>query len=204
MGIKFFLKNYPGLFFIAFFEGGIIMAVEIMGGNILTAYFGNSIYLWSGILGISLVGLAIGYFVGGKISLTPDAKKLYFLIGSISFFTFLIPFVADAIIPLVLNMNIKMGITIGCIVVLLPVMILCGMVSPYIIQLTTINSNNAGKNAGTVYSISTAGGIVFTFLTGFLLIPIFGIRKSMLIMGGVFLFIGAMYMFGKSNKKRPN
>lgn len=204
MTIKYFLRNYPGLFFVTFIEGGIVMAVEIMGGNILTAYFGTSIYLWSGILGISLVGLAIGYFTGARFSLKLEPKKFYFLIGGISFFTALIPITADYIIPPLLGLSTKVGITMACFFILMPVMILCGMVSPYIIQLITINSNVVGKNAGTVYSVSTAGGIVFTFLTGFLLMPTYGIRKSILMIAGLFLLSGVSYILLKSNKKRPN
>lgn len=204
MNIKYFLRNYPSLFFVTFLEGAIVMAVEIMGGNILTAYFGTSIYLWSGILGISLVGLAIGYFTGARFSLKPATKKFYFLIGGISFFTALIPITADYIIPPLLELNTKVGITMACVFILTPVMILCGMVSPYIIQLITINSNVVGKNAGTVYSVSTAGGIVFTFLTGFLLMPTYGIRISILMIAGLFLLSGVWYILLKSNKKRPN
>jgi hypothetical protein len=200
MDIKYFLKEYPGLFVITFLEGSIVMAVEIIGGNILTAHFGSSIYLWSGILGISLAGLAVGYFAGARFSLRPENKKLYALLSGIFFFTATIPFVADLILPLVLDLDIRAGVTIACLFILMPVMILCGMISPYIIQLVTKIPSEAGKAAGTVYSVSTAGGIIFTFLTGFLLIPVFGLRKSIFLMAGLFLIMALIYIL--MNRKK--
>jgi hypothetical protein len=188
------------LFVITFLEGSIVMAVEIIGGNILTAHFGSSIYLWSGILGISLAGLAVGYFAGARFSLRPENKKLYALLSGIFFFTATIPFVADLILPLVLDLDIRAGVTIACLFILMPVMILCGMISPYIIQLVTKIPSEAGKAAGTVYSVSTAGGIIFTFLTGFLLIPVFGLRKSIFLMAGLFLIMALIYIL--MNRKK--
>jgi hypothetical protein len=200
MDIKYFFKEYPGLFVITFLEGAIVMAVEIIGGNILTAHFGSSIYLWSGILGISLTGLAVGYFAGAKFSLRPENKKLYALLSGIFFFTATIPFVADLILPSVLDLDIRSGITIACFFILMPVMVLCGMISPYIIQLITENPNIAGKTAGTVYSVSTAGGIIFTFLTGFLLIPTLGLRNSIFLMACLFLVMSLLYILMKRKK----
>lgn len=203
MGIKDFIKKYPGLFSIAFVEGAIVMAVEILGGNILTAYFGNSIYLWSGILGVSLGGLAIGYFAGAGFSGNPVKRKFYSLLTGIFVLTTLVPFVADGLIPSMLDLDIKTGITVGCIITLMPVMILCGMITPFIIQLTVIKTDNkAGKNAGTVYSVSTAGGILFTFLSGLYFIPEFGLRKSLIIMAGVFLIAGMTYFFWERKKEK--
>lgn len=200
MSINYFFKNFTGLFFIALSEGAIVMAVEILAGNILTAYFGNSIYMWSGILGISLAGLAIGYFAGARFSLKPDKNVFYALILAVSLSTAVIPFIVDKIMPSVLNFEIKLGITAGCIITIMPVMILCGMITPFIIQLISSDAKKVGKSAGTVYSVSTGGGILFTFLSGFLFIPEFGLRKSILIMSIVFLIAGLLYFFFQRKK----
>jgi hypothetical protein len=195
MSIKQLFKENPGLFILALLEGAIVMSVEIMGGNILTVFFGSSIYLWSGILGISLAGLAIGYFAGARFSLQPENKKLLFLVAVIALFTASIPVLANGVIPSLLDLDPRVGITIACIIILIPVMIGCGMISPYIIQLITKSESAAGVSAGTVYSVSTAGGILFTFLTGFVLIPDLGIRKSLFLIAFLFLLAGTAYFF---------
>lgn len=202
MTIKNFFIKYPFLFIIAFIEGGIIMAIEVMGGNILATFYGSSIYLWTGILALSLAGLAAGYLIASKFSENISMKKLFFIILGISFFTTTIPLIADYLIPFTLNFEIRLGVIVGCFLLLFPVMLFCGIVSPYIIQLITIDGKSAGKNAGIVYFVSTFGGIVFTFITGFWIMPSLGIRKSLLVLGLVVLFFGFINLIKKTNAKK--
>ena len=51
---------------IIFVTGGAILALELLASRILTPYFGVSLYIWSGILSITLVSLAAGYWRGGR------------------------------------------------------------------------------------------------------------------------------------------
>jgi len=44
------------------------MAIELLGAKILAIYYGNSLYVWTSVLGITLAGLAAGYFAGGFVS----------------------------------------------------------------------------------------------------------------------------------------
>ena len=53
---------------IIFITGGAILALELLASRILTPYFGVSLYIWSGILSITLVSLAAGYWYGGRLA----------------------------------------------------------------------------------------------------------------------------------------
>ncbi len=55
-----------------------------------------------------------------------------------------------------------------------PPTFLLGMVAHYSIKLATKNISHLGNVSGTLYSISTLGGIVGTFGTVFILIPEWG------------------------------
>ena len=44
------------------------MAVELLGAKMMAPFFGSSLYVWASILGVTLGGLAIGYFSGGFLS----------------------------------------------------------------------------------------------------------------------------------------
>jgi predicted membrane-bound spermidine synthase len=60
--------------------------------------------------------------------------------------------------------------------------LLCmGMISPTIIQLLNMELKKTGKTAGTIYAVSTVGGITMTLLMGFYFLPEWGIRKSVLL-----------------------
>lgn len=197
MNLKNFFLTYPVLFFIAFIEGGVVMAVEIIGGHLLTASFGSSVYLWSGILGTSLAGLAAGYYIGSLSAAKATMKRLYLVAAGIAVLTASIPLIKDVIVDAASGLELKAGITVACLVLIFPALLLCGIVSPYIIHLITLGGKHAGRQAGTVYSVSTAGGIAFTFVTGFVLIPYLGIRLSILLIAASLLLCILPALFGK-------
>jgi hypothetical protein len=55
------------------------------------------------------------------------------------------------------------------------------MVSPLVIRLLASDLESVGRAAGTVYAVSTAGGVLATFVYGFVLIPFAGLRASALV-----------------------
>src|SRR5918999_1399501 len=56
------------LYAIIFVSGAAILALELLASRIMTPYFGVSLYIWTGILSITLVSLALGYWLGGKLA----------------------------------------------------------------------------------------------------------------------------------------
>src|SRR3954453_22307058 len=59
---------------IIFVTGGSILALELLASRIMTPYFGVSLYIWTGILSITLLALALGYWAGGRLAAKPAAK----------------------------------------------------------------------------------------------------------------------------------
>ncbi|MCP5044995.1 MAG: hypothetical protein GY944_28535, partial [bacterium] len=49
-----------------FLTGAVTLAMELLASRILTPYFGVSLFIWSGILSITLIALALGYYLGGR------------------------------------------------------------------------------------------------------------------------------------------
>jgi predicted membrane-bound spermidine synthase len=178
---------------ISFLEGGAVMVIELLGAKIIAPYYGASLYVWSSVLGVTLGGLALGYFLGGYLSEKLRNQNLLFtviLLGA--FFTCLAPLTAPKIMYFTDSLGIRFGSLISVLLFLSPPLVCMGMVSPIIIQL--INKNEgAGKAAGSVYAISTVGGIFATFLFGFYLIPETGIRASSYITGSVLGLIALAY-----------
>ena len=72
------------LYTIIFISGAAILALELLASRIMTPYFGVSLYIWSGILSITLISLAAGYWHGGRLASgksgrAPPPEKLAFL-----------------------------------------------------------------------------------------------------------------------------
>lgn len=173
-------RTSPGLLYlVSFFEGGALMAVELLGAKMIAPYYGTSLYVWSAVLACTLGGLALGYLAGGLLSNRGKGEKpLYTIVALSALLTFLLPFTGKFIMEATMNLSLKTGITLSAFVLLTPPVFLFGMVSPLIINLLSTVASRVGRAAGTVYAVSTTGGICATFLTGFYLAPFIGIKES--------------------------
>ncbi|HLP10780.1 MAG TPA: fused MFS/spermidine synthase [Flavobacteriales bacterium] len=161
---------------LSFIEGGSVMAAELLGAKLLAPFFGSSLYVWSSVMAVTLLGLAIGYFIGGTLSTRPgNEKRLYVVLVIGAVMIALMPFTVQFCFALFSKMSLLKSVIASSICLLVPPVFLMGMVSPLIISLVDTEIKNPGKSSGTVYAVSTVGGIIATFLFGFYIIPKLGL-----------------------------
>ena len=164
------------LLFFAFFEGFCVMAVELFSAKLIAPYFGSSLYVWASVLGITLLSLMIGYYSGGLISKKKNKSQLLFIILALSgIFISLIPISGNFIMNQLIDYSVAIGSSISLLFYMLPALIGLGMTSPLIISILNEHVDDSGKTAGLIYGISTLGGVIGVFTTGFYLLPEFGI-----------------------------
>ena len=153
------------------------MNVELLGAAMETPFYGNSLYVWTSVIGITLAGLAAGYFLGGLVSKKfPQTNTLFYLLLLAAMLVVVMPFWGNLVMIRTLDWGYMAGGIISCTLFLFPPLVCFGMTSPVIIKLITDKISNAGNIAGNVYAVSTAGGIITTFLTGFYILPIYGLK----------------------------
>lgn len=188
------------LLFVALIEGGSLMAVELLGAKLINPYFGISPYVWAAVLAVTLTGLAFGYLVGGRVSKrNVPARFLWKIILLAALIVFILPQIAGSFLGGLINIQFELGVIIAAFFILALPLFLFGIVSPVIIELITVERSNSGKNAGLVYAISTLGGIFFTFLFGFYLIPYHGVSLSALYIAVLLVVASIVVLF--INKK---
>ena len=188
------LGRFWFLFLVAFVEGGAVMAVEITGAKIVGPYYGTSLYVWSAVLALTLGGLATGYFAGGWVSrYFPERRALFTIILISAVLVAPMPWIAPWVMEMTLGMDIRLGITISALVYLFPPLVCFGMVSPMIIRLISLHKDLIGKATGTVYAVSTLGGILVTFLVVFYAIPEVGMRETLLVTAAFLAFFPLLY-----------
>lgn len=173
--------SYKKLYTISFIEGASVMAVEIAGAKLLAPFFGSSLYVWSSVMAITLGGLASGYFLGGKLSKRKDKERMLFYILAIAVCCMSsMPFLNSLLYSAANYLSLLPAVVISTFVLLFPTMLCMGATSPLIISVLTTQVNDSGENSGKIYAISTTGGILATFLSGFYLIPNYGITFTLL------------------------
>ncbi len=184
------------LLMLSFIEGSCVMVAELAGGKMLAPFYGTSLYVWASTLSITLGALTIGYYLGGLLGnheIEKRKKFLFLIIACASALVILMPVWANYIMKQTLNLSFLKGLVISQLGFLsLPVLGM-GMVSPLIISLIGENSSS-GKAAGSVYAISTLGGVIATLLTGFWLVPLIGISIPCVVAGSLLFVLNILFL----------
>lgn len=195
------MQNHKRFYIISFFEGAAVMAAEICSAKLLAPYFGSSLYVWSSVMAITLAGLASGYFFGGKLSLSQNKRLvLIWVLCLASLYLIALSFLSGSLHVIASIFSLIPAVVVSSLILIFPVMFLMGTASPLIISILTNNHEKSGEISGQIYAISTLGGIVATFLSGFYLIPNYGIMPTLFVFS-IGLFISVISLFQKNGSK---
>ena len=189
------VKKFPHLFLVLLIEGGALMAVELMGAKLVAPFYGNSLFVWTAVLTITVLGLTLGYYTGGRLAKKGASERTLFVVLQISAVLVLaLPMTASIAIGLTKGMDLIAGICVTCILVLLPPMLCFGIVGPMVVSLMSSRLETVGKTAGTVYFTSTLAGIVATFFFGLYFIPVAGLRWCAIVTGLALAALPVVYI----------
>ena len=178
----------PPLPLLVFVVGTGSLGAEIAAVRLLAPYFGASTIVWANTIGIVLVALSVGYWLGGRLAdRHPNMRGLCLVALIAAGLLAIVPFVADPMLEIAVDAldEISAGAFLGSLVgvlvlVAIPVLLL-GTVSPWAIRLAVSSVEEAGTVAGRLYALSTAGSLVGTLLSALVLIPLVGTRRTFLI-----------------------
>ncbi|HYI37114.1 MAG TPA: fused MFS/spermidine synthase [Thermoleophilaceae bacterium] len=178
----------PPLPVFVFVVGTGSLGAEIAAVRLLAPYFGASTVVWANTIGVVLVALSIGYWLGGRFAdRHPDGRSLCRMTLVAAVLLALVPFAADPFLDLAVSAldSVSAGAFVGSLVGVLGLLavpiLLLGAVSPWAIRLAVSSVEEAGQVAGRLYALSTAGSLAGTLLSALLLIPAVGTRRTFLI-----------------------
>ncbi len=182
---------------VAVFTAGMTtLAVELSASRLLGNYFGTSNLVWANIIGLMLVYLTAGYFLGGRwADRSPHPQTFYNLLLWAAFTAGLVPLAAQPVLRFaaqaVENFDAAvMGGSFFSVLVLFSIPVtLLGCVSPFSIRLAITEPTQAGRISGQMYAISTLGSIIGTFLPVLWLIPTIGTVRTFLTFAGILMLV---------------
>lgn len=188
---------------VVFLGGFVIMVLEIVGARFLARDFGSSFYVWVSQIGVVLIALALGYYLGG--ALADRWKRLWLLVTLLvpaGVLLCLIPDCAgwlvdrivlrhppDVPVPLLWQ---KLDPALGSATIFLLPCAALAMLSPYMIRLSTPSLARVGRSSGFIIAASTLGSIAGVFVSGYLLIDEMKVSTIFRAMGALTILLGLL------------
>jgi predicted membrane-bound spermidine synthase len=193
----------------AVFAGGMsTLAIEITASRLLGYVFGTSNPVWASVIGLTLIYLTAGYFIGGRwADRSPTFPTLYQVIVWGAFTGGLMPLIARPILSVAGSamLTFRVGTALGSFVVVLilfaiPITLL-GCISPFAIRLAVQSVEKSGAISGRMYAISTLGSIIGTFIPTLYLIPEWGTIATFYTFSMILLAVGLLGLALHDRKK---
>ncbi len=184
------------LFLLVFVCGFVTLGVELSASRLLDPWFGNSLVVWAGLIGMILLYLALGYWIGGRVadrSPYPVTMLRVVALGAVGIG--LVPTLARPVLPVAsqgvadFDAGLLAGSMAGILVLFAVPVTLLACVNPFGIRLTMQQVEGSGKVAGRIYALSTAGSILGSFLPALVLIPNIGTRGTFALLSGTLLLV---------------
>jgi len=192
------LKNHY-LHITVFFSGMTALAVELSASRLLGNVFGSSNLVWASIIGLILIYLTAGYWLGGKIAdKFPDHQHFYQILMWASLTVGLVPMVSRPLLRVTANafdqyqISILAGAFVTVMVLFVVPVTLLGMASPFALKLSLKDARDVGKTAGRLSAISTLGSFLGTFLPVIVLVPLIGTYRTFLFFSSVLMLIALL------------
>lgn len=185
----------PGyyLIFTMFVTGASILVIEIVGARIISPYYGTSLYVWSSLITVTLLSLAVGYWRGGVIAdSSPDGERLYSLIFEGAIYLALVPFFKTYILSSASSLDLRLGALLSSFALFFLPLTLLSMVTPYAVRLGVGRVEDVGKTTGLFYAASTMGSLAGAIATGFILIPLLHVDKIVYLLSMVLAILVAV------------
>jgi spermidine synthase len=191
------------------FAGGLVsLAVELAASSLLRPHFGTANLVWATIIGLVMLYLTAGYLIGGRwADCSPRPVTLYQIVAWAAFLVGLVPFIAHPVLRLAglgfktFNAFLLGGSFVTVLVLFSVPVTLLGCISPFVIRLVVEEVERAGRTAGLVYAVSTAGSFLGAFLPDLVLVPLIGTRNTFVLLS--FLLLGVAFVgLGLSKPRR--
>jgi spermidine synthase len=198
------------LYLTVFISGMTTLAIEMTAERLLGSVFGTSNLVWASIIGLILIYLSAGYFLGGYLSdRYPNFRVFYQLLIWAAILVTISTVISRPVLRLasIAFDELQLGPLFGSFAVVLllfalPITIM-GTASPFAIRLAVQDTRSIGSTAGRIYAVSTLGSFIGTFLPVLILIPPLGTYRTLIVLSGI-LLITALYGLFKSSGWRSS
>lgn len=170
------------------------MMIEVLGARVVGPFYGVNLFVWTSLIAVTLVSLAVGYALGGWVADRRGAiGNLYGIILASGVIVLLLPAIKAPVLIAFQPWGLRMGALASSTILFGPPLVLLGCVSPFIVKLATADLGRLGRTVGAFYAVSTLGSFLGTVATGFVLIAWLGISRIFWLVGATLIILALVY-----------
>jgi len=184
---------------LAFLEGAAVMVIELTAARLMTPYFGQTVFVWTNIIGIILAAVAVGNYFGGWLAdRSRSLVPLFMLLMASGFFCLFIPHIIPHIAAFFLGDGLHLneafpllirGSFATALLLFAPPVLLAGACLPFLVKAASAVAQGIGRASGSVYGCSTLGSIAGTFISTYVFIEALGSKRTFYLSGLVLLVV---------------
>ena len=177
---------------LVFFTSGAVLVLEILAGRLLAPYVGVTLETYTGIIGVVLAGISLGTWAGGRAADRGDPRRI---LGPLLITGGALALCTIPLIRVVGAAGLGAGpigvVTLALVGFFAPAAVLSA-VAPTVVKLQLTDLGETGSVVGRLSALGTAGAIVGTFITGFVLVAAFPTRPIVVGVGVVLVIVGLL------------
>lgn len=186
---------------LVFIVGAGSLGAEIAAARLLAPYFGDSTIIWANTIGVCLIALAVGHWLGGRFAdRHPHLQGLKILVLVSAAMLSIVPLVSGPFLDLAIEAFDKIeagafvGSLLGMLVLIALPLVLIGAATPWATKLAVTDLETTGETVGRLGAIGTAGSLVGTFAASLLLIPFVGSQRTFIVLALLMAVVAAWRM----------
>ncbi len=196
-----------------FFAGFCSLAFEILWTRAFIVSYKSTVYLFTNLLAVFLMGMAIGSHIFSRsLDKSRDPLALFGLaqvgigvLGCISVIFFAYSYdITGSLAGMVEEIDWKKDILVMLALmtmVFLPPTILMGLAYPLVCMVTTASLATLGRSSGLSYAIGTVGGIFGSLIAGFVMLPAIGLQRSVFAVSALAMATGFAALVKSPSRK---
>lgn len=178
----------PGLWGMAgpiatvFLANAVIMIIEMVAGRMISRHYGHSIYTWTNVIGVILIGMTLGSHMGGRLADRFEPRRLLMALLVMASASTLAAVSINRLLVsqrLLVSLDWSLQISAHVVVAFALSSILLGATAPVVVRWALTRRRAAGSTIGVVYAWGSIGSIAGTFFAGYWLIAAVGAVPSL-------------------------
>lgn len=173
--------RFPVLPYVAFVSGFALMTFELAAARVLAPSVGSSTYVWTSVIGVIIAALSLGYWLGGRLAdVRHRMSDVAFLCLGIALTVTLVMVAYPVVLTWATQqfVDARLQGVLASFVLFAPTSFLLGILAPYLVKLKITELASSGRSYASLSAMESIGGIVGTFVTGFVLFGYIGARET--------------------------